>query len=194
MTKPTTPFTAVINLPAASQVTFPHKLITPRETAYSTYFAALLYFTTRHIDFAPLKSSFCAGEESGSPHGGKTRLASLRKAQKQAPEMPLPASPKSIYRLAHLLDCPDLQHRALQNFKEQLTADNAGAELFSDVAGAYPAIRDAALAFISQNWAQVSQSSQWQQTKEAALHGDLRPEAAHTALLLAEAMAVKASR
>ncbi|KWU41117.1 hypothetical protein RHOSPDRAFT_23601, partial [Rhodotorula sp. JG-1b] len=101
-------------------------------------------------------------------------------------ETSLPASPKSVYRLAHLLELDELQEIALNNFRSQLTVHNAATELFSDVASAYPALRDIALDFILENWTDVRASSAWKKMKLGADARVLPTGAAYTAMLLSE--------
>ncbi|GAA5856756.1 hypothetical protein JCM8547_008825 [Rhodosporidiobolus lusitaniae] len=55
-------------------------------------------------------------------------------------------SPKSVYRLAHLLELPQLASLALADFQVQLTVHNAASELFSETSGCYDELRDIALA------------------------------------------------
>ncbi|POY71203.1 hypothetical protein BMF94_5515 [Rhodotorula taiwanensis] len=171
-----------------------YKQIVVRGTAYTTYFAALLYFATGHISFAPLRSSFSGAGEPGSSDKDGTRLAALSKILEEAPDVPVPASPKPIYRLAHMIDCAELQQRALDSFWKQLGVTNVLAELFSDVANAHPAIRDAALDYASKHWGKISRTEQWEELKRSAADGALPAAAAHTAMLLAERTPAKPAR
>lgn len=50
-------------------------------------------------------------------------------------------SPKSMYRLAHEVDVPELIAQALNNYKSQLTSENIDEELFgADSLAYYPAV------------------------------------------------------
>lgn len=57
--------------------------------------------------------------------------------------------------------------------------ENAAPELFSDVASAYPALRDVTLDFVVKHWATVRSSSAYKKVKERADGGDLPIGAAH---------------
>lgn len=102
----------------------PYKNVVVKKTAFTTYAAVLLWLATRNITFAQPRSA-----------PGQTRIADLTAANAANPRLPLPASPKSIYRLAHLLELEDLRTIALNEFSSQLQVDNAAVELFSDTAG-----------------------------------------------------------
>ncbi|GAA5849537.1 hypothetical protein JCM8547_000488 [Rhodosporidiobolus lusitaniae] len=89
-----------------------YRQISNPQTAFSTDSATLLYLQTCYISFLPLTSS-------GSP---ESRIEYLDKAFADNPSLPLPVSPKSVYRLAHLLSLDDLQNLALTAFKNSLSA------------------------------------------------------------------------
>lgn len=160
----------------------PHKQVVITDAAFTTYQAILVWMSSRYIRFAPLRSSNTgnAGEVS------KSRLQDVIKMVETDPKTALPASPKSVYRLAHLLELNDLQEIALNNFRSQLTAHNAATELFSDVASAYPALRDIVLNFALENWNDVRVSSAWKKMKLGADARVLPTGAAYTAMLLSE--------
>ena len=160
----------------------PHKKVVINDAAFTTYQAILVWMSSRYIRFAPLRSSNTdkAGEVS------KSRLQDVIKMVEAESETSLPASPKSVYRLAHLLELNDLQEIALKNFKSQLRGHNAATELFSDVASAYPALRDVALDFVLENWTDVRASSAWKKMKLGADARVLPTGAAYTAMLLSE--------
>ncbi|GAA6022693.1 hypothetical protein JCM8202_002740 [Rhodotorula sphaerocarpa] len=94
--------------PRSPHVT-PHKNVVVKDTAYTTYASVLLWLATRSICFAQLRS---APEQ--------IRLADLTAANEANPCLPLPASPKSVYRLAHLLELDDLRAIALAESSSQL--------------------------------------------------------------------------
>ncbi|GAA6040208.1 hypothetical protein JCM8097_004184 [Rhodosporidiobolus ruineniae] len=66
-----------------------------------------------------------------------------------ASSFPPAASPKSVYRLAHVLELDQLASLALSNFRSQLTPSNAAAELFSPLCHLYPDARDVVLDYIA---------------------------------------------
>lgn len=133
--------------------TLPHKVVFVQDTAYTTYFATLVWMGSRWIRFAPLRSI-------------STPSQTVRDMIETNPQVPAPASPKSVYRLAHLLDLRDLQDLALANIASQLTEENAATELFGDVAFAYPQIRDVVLAYALEHWSGVLASKGWKTIKE----------------------------
>jgi hypothetical protein len=131
------------------------------ETAYSTYRALLTWLNTSHMPFAPLVSSF-------APSSTPSRKDHLIARLSDEPSLPLPVSPKSIYRLAHLLDLPSLQQLALDNLKTQLTIKNIAEELFGDVAHVYDEVRAVELEFAMMNWAEVKKSQGFEEIRKKA--------------------------
>ena len=118
-----------VNSPAKIDSQFRH--VTIDATAYTTYHAVLCYLQTRHISFAPLRSSFRLQPDP-------TALRNSKIAQLQSgPSRPLAASPKSVFRLAHFLELPKLAKLALANIKSQLTEENIAFEVYGDVAAVY---------------------------------------------------------
>ena len=160
----------------------PHKKVVINDAAFTTYQATLVWMSSRYIRFAPLRSS----KTDSAGEGGETRLQDIIKVVEADPKTPLPASPKSVYRLAHLLELTDLQEIALDNVRAQLTIRNAATELFSDVASAYPALRDVILDFVVKHWPGVRSSEAWKQVQERADAHEVPAGAAHTAMLLSE--------
>ncbi|GAA5963152.1 hypothetical protein JCM8115_001037 [Rhodotorula mucilaginosa] len=140
-----------------------------RETAYSTMSAVLLYLMTGHIDFAPLKSLL----ETRSQGAPGARRALLDKHMAKHPTLPPPVSPKSVYRLAHLLQREELQRLALDALSTSLTTDGAAHELFSPVSIAYADVKNVILDYIVKNWAEVQASASWKQTREKAAAGEI---------------------
>lgn len=154
----------------------PAKTIEITGAAYSTYAAVLLWLVSRRIDFASLKSK-----------GVKKRVEQLTRALEASTALPAPASPKSVYRLAHLLELGELQELALSAYKAELNDANAVHELFSDAAQAYIALRDAALAYGAGNITGIKKSAGWMEMKKRAESEDL-PGASSAAHALMELM------
>lgn len=158
----------------------PFKTVTIIDASYSTYFATLVWMGTGNIRFAPLRSSF-KYPSTLSALASKTRGEWLVAANEQhSPEFPLPCSPKSIYRLAHLLELDDLAQLALSDFQSQLSLEIVVYEIFTDAASTYTALRDVAVAYAVQNWREVAKSNALKKVKERADSGEL-----DTGLLLA---------
>lgn len=72
---------------------------------------------------------------------------------------PPSVSPKSIYRLAHLLEHVALQSLALREIASQLRPTNVATELFGDVAKAYPEVWKMEINYCVKNWARVKDSA-----------------------------------
>ncbi|GAA5892074.1 hypothetical protein JCM6882_005688 [Rhodosporidiobolus microsporus] len=137
----------------------PYRQITITQTAFATYHAVLIYLQTGFIHFGPLSSSF-PSLNSPSPKF-RSRADFLSESLADKLSLPLPVSPKSIYRLAHLLQLDDLQERALDSVRSSLSAANAAAELFSPTAIAYDELRKVILEFVKENWKEVRGSEGW---------------------------------
>lgn len=157
-----------------------YRQITITQTAFSTYYALIVFLTTGFIHFAPLSSSFVSSTTSDR----STRLAFLSTCHDVSRDLPLPVSPKSLYRLAHLLSLTDLQKRALDTFSSSLSVDNAAVELFSDTSVAYDELRAVILLFVKENWTKVKESTGWKELL-AKIKAREMPEVAH---ILAEAL------
>ena len=129
--------------PAKIDSQFRH--VTIDATAYTTYHAVLCYLQTRHITFAPLRSSFRLQPDP-------TALRNAKIAQLQSdPSHPLAASPKSVYRLVHFLELPKLAKVALANIKSQLTKENIAFEVYGDVAAVYDEVGEMEMEFAIEN-------------------------------------------
>ncbi|KAH0827933.1 hypothetical protein J3R83DRAFT_3570 [Lanmaoa asiatica] len=85
--------------------------------AHRTWYAFLWYCYTGQLEFSKLKSQV----ESGAPRFRVTHLE----------DGPPPCSPKSMYRLADLVDDKDLKAKALAAIKERMTEVNILDEMFS---------------------------------------------------------------
>jgi hypothetical protein len=153
--------------------TLPHRVVHVKDTAYTTYFATLVWVGSRWIRLAPLRSILTPSQTVGD-------------MIETSPQVPAPASPKSVHRLAHLLDLRDLQDLALANIASQLTEENAATELFSDVASAYPEVCDVILAYVLKHWRGVLASKGWKTIKELCDAQVLPIGGMYTAILLTE--------
>jgi hypothetical protein len=136
--------------PAADDLEY--RQITISQTAYSTYHSLLVYLQTGFIHFVPL-SSFL--------HSPQARIDFLSAGYDKDPLLPLPASVKSAYRLAHLLSLDELQQLCLSTLPSSLSPSNAGVELFSDTLLAYDAWRKVILDYVKLNWEKVRVSDEW---------------------------------
>ncbi|GAA5855282.1 hypothetical protein JCM5353_006135 [Sporobolomyces roseus] len=136
------------------------KRINITQATYTTYANVLCFIGSGYIAFAPLKSiqRFAANSH-------------LFNQPERPSSVPIPASPKSIYRLAHLLELPDLTDLARQCFGSQLSPQNVAFELYTDVASIYPEIRDIAIDYAVTHWAEVSESEAYREVRNRAENG-----------------------
>lgn len=123
---------------AASSTNVPmyHEVVV-KEASASTYRAVLLYLKTGYITFAPLASNRL-----------EPRNAASKDCAMLHPDLLPPVSPKSVYRLAHLLQLDDLQQLALDQIASSLTIAGAARELFHPVSIAYDEVREIVRAFV----------------------------------------------
>ncbi|BGP12361.1 hypothetical protein JCM10213_002035 [Rhodosporidiobolus nylandii] len=142
--------------------------ITITQAAYSTYHAVLVYLQTGFVHFAPLSSSFPLSEPTFA-----TRRDFLAHKYDEHPSLPLPVSPTSAYRLAHLLQLEDLQKRCLDALRGSLTVKGATAALLSDAALAYDELRKVILEFVREKWDKVKDSEGWKEMKGKAARDEV---------------------
>ncbi|KAK4699822.1 hypothetical protein P7C70_g6434, partial [Phenoliferia sp. Uapishka_3] len=140
------------------------------ETSYVTYREVLRWLHTRDIAFAPLTSSLPASS-SASGVDTTSNVISL-------PPLFIPASPKSVYRLADFLDLTELKTLALSSILSQVGVANVVEELMSEVSAVYEPVQDALLQCTLENWDIVRESAGWKdlERKIEAGEGEL-PEA-----------------
>ncbi|GAA5886144.1 hypothetical protein JCM6882_004279 [Rhodosporidiobolus microsporus] len=168
----------------ASELSFREIAIT--QTAFSTYHALLVYLETGYVHFAPLRSACKPSNASGF----STRRDFLTEKLEDAPSLPLPVSPKSLFRLADLLRLSDddplsaLCLRTLSNF---LTHHGAALELFSDVSICYDKVRRVVLDYVVKNWEAVSETKSWKDKMSQIKAGEL-PDAAGIMVELMESL------
>ncbi|GAA5987734.1 hypothetical protein JCM10908_007189 [Rhodotorula pacifica] len=154
---------------ATEGLDFEYRQITVTETAYSTYRAVLLYLLSGHIQFLQLRSSTAPRASSAE----ETRQEILEEHEKQHPALPLPVSPKSVYRLAHILQLPDLQKIALKSLASCLTVDGAAHELFCPASIAYDDLRKVVIKFVVKHWKAVRATDAWTEKQRQAACGEI---------------------
>ncbi|GAA5895917.1 hypothetical protein JCM5296_003146 [Sporobolomyces johnsonii] len=164
------------------------KKITIVDTAYTTYYAVLVWITTGYIRFAPLRSKFRLAD-SGTQQARAAEIDHIL-TQSDA-QLPPPASPKSVYRLAHLLELPELVQLALDNFKSQINTANVAYELYSDVSCYYDPIRDVALTFAVANWKEVREAEGTREMERRAYAEELPKAAAGVSMMLSRKLTAK---
>ncbi|BGP25425.1 proteophosphoglycan ppg4 [Rhodotorula toruloides] len=77
------------------------------------------------------------------------------------PSLSYPVSPKSVFRLARLLELDNLQEPCLANLSKQLTFDCAPYELFSDTSVCYDDWRKIMLEFVADNCDAGTAANAW---------------------------------
>ncbi|BGP40888.1 hypothetical protein JCM10449v2_004853 [Rhodotorula kratochvilovae] len=139
---------------------FTYRQITVTHTAYSTYRAVLRYLETGFIRFAPLSSS-CLPTNPSSRKTRVQHIQDLADDEDKDDQLPPHVSPKSVYRLAHLLRLDDLQKTCLTQLKIALTHDSAAIELFDNASVLYDDWRKVIREHVVQNWDAVTASPSW---------------------------------
>ncbi|GAA6051452.1 hypothetical protein JCM3770_004539 [Rhodotorula araucariae] len=80
----------------------------------------------------------------------------------------------SAYRLAHLLELPDLEERCLHELRRSLTVRSAPHELFDDASVCFPAWRAVVLEFVLRHWDSVTASASWHELDERIERDEVR--------------------
>ncbi|BGP35654.1 hypothetical protein JCM10296v2_007506 [Rhodotorula toruloides] len=135
-----------------------YKQIVITKSAFTTYRAVLAFLRTGNIAFAPLTSAY----QPLNPSSNFTRAARLSELAKKEPIFPV--SPKSAFRLAHLLDLDRLQQLCLANLRKSLAIDTVAHELFHEASVCFDAWRDAIIGFVVENWDAVMATDCWKDT------------------------------
>ncbi|GAA5954728.1 hypothetical protein JCM3765_003870 [Sporobolomyces pararoseus] len=164
----------------------PYHLIEITDVSFTTYRAVLVWIQTGYISFSPLTSSF----SHLPPESRKdARIDSILSRHTLDPLLPLSASLKSVYKLAHFLSLPALQELALNELSRQLTTDNVLLELLSGITSVYDEIRKLEVDFAVENKKEVKRSKGFKDTMEKLRSNELSisgPVAADLLLFFAE--------
>jgi len=132
--------------------TFPYYRLQISDAACTTYKAVLTYLQLDHIRFAPLTSSF---EPLPEDIRHLARLDYLSKHTLEDPLLPYPASPKSIYRLAHSLDLSSLSKLALSNYSSQLSPSIVAFEMMDPIIDDYEQVCQVLVEYLVKNWNEI---------------------------------------
>lgn len=157
---------------------FSYRQLALNGVSYTAFFTVLQYLQSGHLEFAELVS------ETVIEYG--TRLQYLESVDMPSKRV-LPASPKSTYRLAHLLRLDDLKAEALDFFEQGLTVEGAARKFFSSMAAKYPEIQESVVRYVAEHWAQVKLTQGWIHHKEMWARGEL-PGREHVWAALMDAM------
>ncbi|KAL8291325.1 hypothetical protein RQP46_002303 [Phenoliferia psychrophenolica] len=137
---------------------YPHHTIEITESSYITYHAVLIWILSHHIDFRPR-------DANPTPH------------EAHSSTLPVLASPRSVYRLAHFLEISELQTLALEAIRSQVTVATVVADLFSETSGKYPAVLDVLCQFMVENREKMREAGNWDEiarrVKETEWGGDV---------------------
>ncbi|GAA5987730.1 hypothetical protein JCM10908_007186 [Rhodotorula pacifica] len=110
---------------------FSYRQVALKGVSYTTFRNILQCLQTGYLDFADLTS------ETAAEYGPRRQYI---EAMDSPLGLPVPSSPKSMYRLAHLLKLDDIQKQALEGFEQSLTIQGAACELFSSITSTCPEI------------------------------------------------------
>ncbi|GAA5825851.1 hypothetical protein JCM5353_002460 [Sporobolomyces roseus] len=146
-----------------------HRIVI-RNAAYTTYRAVLMYIQTGYISFSPLTSSFSHLPPSDR---ARARLDHIREQSNLDSRLPLPASPKSVYKLAHYLSLPALQSLALAEISRQLSIENVFIELFDGLASVYDEVRRVMVAFAVEHKKEVVETEGFKGVMEKLRRNEL---------------------
>jgi hypothetical protein len=128
--------------------------------AYTNYKSILLWIHTSYINFAPLSSSrLSTTDEDVEVSANDDTLIS--------------ASPKSVYRLAHLLDLTELCQLALDSIKSQLTPLNVALELFSNFSGVYDEVRNVEMDYFLDHYDEIKANGSMNRVEVRMAKGEL---------------------
>ncbi|KAL8291326.1 hypothetical protein RQP46_002304 [Phenoliferia psychrophenolica] len=119
----------------------PHHTIKITDFSYITYYAVLSWILSHQIDF---------------------RLRDATHKERSS-TLPRPASPWSVYRLAHLLEIPELRALALAAIRSQVTVATVVADLFSETSGKYPAVLDVLCHFMVEHREEMRDAGCWEE-------------------------------
>ncbi|GJN91227.1 hypothetical protein Rhopal_004245-T1 [Rhodotorula paludigena] len=147
-----------------------YRQITIRSAAFTTYLAVIRWLETGYIRFVPLRST-CKPLD---PTAKRTRNEQVESLMGEPNETWVPVSPKSVYRLAHLLDLPQLESLALIYIKHNLTPECAAHELFDNASVLYDAWRQVVIDYVVGKWDEVSQTSSWTGTMDRIERDEVR--------------------
>jgi len=117
------------------------KTVVIKDCAYKTWEALIYYLYTDQIVFAPL-----------SRDGLDNRSRPAFMASLQNDQSSHPCSAKSIYRLADKMYLPELQRRAFNHIKGQMSEKTILRENFSKFASRYPEIQKMEMTILARHF------------------------------------------
>jgi len=126
------------------------------DTSYTTYYSMLYYLYTKSYSFKPFSSSYkAANDTSRKAYNVANSKVVAPMGHKNVPR----SSAKSMYRLCHRLEMPDLRQAALEHIKKSLTPENIAVELTSAFTSRFPEVQKIEKAYLVSHWNQVRTSA-----------------------------------
>ncbi|KAJ3526498.1 hypothetical protein NM688_g8254 [Phlebia brevispora] len=107
------------------------------DVAATTWQALMYYIYTGNITFAPLRSQ-----------GLQARKQAIVEYCTRNPDLPVPCSPKSMYRLADIVGLKDLKDLAYDDIRNKVSAQTVVEEVFSRFSSLYPVVRNMQLEYL----------------------------------------------
>lgn len=120
-----------------------------KHTSYTTYRSVLVWIYSRHITFTRLSQSF-PDQYDRAPY--------IEQLAAKNPLLPLPTSPKSVYRLAHYLELEELRQLAFASITSQINVECVARELFSNLGRTDSEVQKMEIDFAIKNWEEVKVS------------------------------------
>ncbi|GAA6033752.1 hypothetical protein JCM8097_004415 [Rhodosporidiobolus ruineniae] len=133
------------------------------EAAYATYRNVLSYLMSGLIIFAPRDPATVE----------TSRLDHLKEHAEDLELDMLASSPKSVYRLAHYLDLPDLQSLARIHYRSSLRAATVGRELVHPVVLLYEPLQKEVVSYIVEHFAEVEKTEEYKSVMARITNGEV---------------------
>lgn len=141
----------------------PYRDVVINHTSYTTYRSVLVWIYSEYIKFARLSSTFIDEDD---------RCLTIAEASADQPQLPVLASPKSVYRLAHYLDIEELQKLALASIRSQISVHNVARELFSNLGRMYPEVQAMEIGFAVEHWREVKVTRGMKEVQRSCRSGE----------------------
>ncbi|GAA6002586.1 hypothetical protein JCM10207_007577 [Rhodosporidiobolus poonsookiae] len=143
--------------------------------SYTTVKVILGYFATGYIAFAPLKSTLSPARPDATQTHDEFLDAFEENPKNE--DLPLPASPKSVYSAAVLLKLDALQDLALALLRASLSVETAALELVSSLALHDDRVLDVVVGYVVEHLAEVEKTDAYKQVMDEIKAGE-KPKAA----------------
>ena len=116
------------------------------DACYTTYRALLVWINTGFIELGPRKMELTTNKDRDEDSG-----------------LPQPSSAMSMFRLAHLVEIPEMLKLAVEHIIDSLTPSTAADLLFSDLVLCHDTIKKPVLRYCADHWVAVKQSSRFKE-------------------------------